>query len=67
MLLAMVKKTMDHCVLLNLALTTMVYVSFDLWMFRGGFDTFVLVISFLNDNWVPMTTMGLFEVNEIIG
>jgi len=44
----------------------MVYVSFDLWMFRGGFDTFVLVINFLNDNWVPMTIMGLFEVNEII-
>ncbi len=47
---AMVKKTMDHHVLPNLALTTMDYVSFDLWMFHGKDDTFVLVINFLNDN-----------------
>jgi len=47
---AMVKKTMDHHVLPNLALTTMDYVSFDLWMFHGKVDTFALVINFLNDN-----------------
>jgi hypothetical protein len=64
----MVKKTMDHHVLLNLVITTMVSGSFDVWMSYGGFDTFVLVINFLSDNWVPMhIIVGLFEVNETIG
>jgi hypothetical protein len=26
-------------------------VSFDLWMSRGGVDTFVLIVHFLNHNW----------------
>lgn len=43
MLPAIVKNTMDHDVLLNLAFTTMVFASFDVWMFRGGVDTFTLV------------------------
>ncbi len=47
---AMVKKTMDHHVLSNLTLTTMVFASFDLWMYRGEVDAFALVINFLNDN-----------------
>jgi hypothetical protein len=50
MLPTMVKKTMDHHVLPNLALTPMVSASFDLWMFRGEVDTFALVINFLSDN-----------------
>ncbi len=48
-LLAIIKNTMDHPVLSNLASVTMVFVSFDVWMFHGGVDTFVLVINFLND------------------
>ncbi len=65
MLPTMVNKTMDHHVLPNLALAIMVSASFDLWMFRGGVDTFALVINFLNDNWVPMhIIVGLFEMNE---
>jgi hypothetical protein len=47
---AMVKKTMDHHVFPILPLTTMVFTSFDLWMFRGGVDIFVLVINFLSGN-----------------
>ncbi len=67
MLLAMVKKTMDHHVLSNLATVIVVSTSFDLWMFYDGVDTFVLVINFLNDNWVPMhVIVELFEVNETI-
>jgi hypothetical protein len=46
----MVKTTMDRHVLPNFALTTMVSVSFDLWMSCGEVDTFVLVINFLSDN-----------------
>jgi hypothetical protein len=61
----MVKKTMDHHVLPNLALTIAVSTSFNLWMFHGGVDTFALVINLLSDNWVPMhITLGLFKVNE---
>jgi hypothetical protein len=53
-LLAVVKKTMDHHVLSNLASTIVVSINFDLWMFRYNVDTFALVTNFLNDNWVPM-------------
>ncbi len=49
MLLAMVKKTMDNHVLLNLAYAIVVSISFYLWMSHGGVDTFALVINFLND------------------
>jgi hypothetical protein len=64
----MVKKTMDHYVLLSLASTTIVFTSFDLWIFCGNMDTFTLVTDFLNDNWVPMhVIVKLFEVNETIG
>jgi hypothetical protein len=52
MLLTMVKKTMGHHVLLNLASATIVFASFDLWKSRGDVDTFVPIINFLNDNWV---------------
>ncbi len=63
----MVRKTMDHHVLLNLASTTMVSISFFLWMSHGGVDTFALIINFLNDTYMPMhITMDLFEVNEIV-
>jgi hypothetical protein len=64
----MVKKTMDHHVLPNLALTTMEFATFNLWMSCSEVDIFALVINFLNDNWVPMhIIMGLFKVNETIG
>jgi hypothetical protein len=49
MLLAMVKKTMDQHVLLSLAFTIVVSISFDLWMSHSGVDTFALVIKFFND------------------
>jgi hypothetical protein len=28
-------------------------VNFDLWMSRGGVDTFALVINYLNESWMP--------------
>jgi len=49
MLLTLVKKTMDHHVLLNLTSTTVVSISFYLWVFHGDVDTFALVINLLND------------------
>jgi len=34
-------------------------------MSHGCVDTFILIINFLNETWVPMhIIMGLFEVNE---
>ncbi len=34
-------------------------------MFRGGVDTFALVINYLNESWIPMhVIVGLFEVND---
>jgi len=66
-LLAIVKKTIDHHVLLNLAFATIDFINFDLWMFRGNVDIFVLIIHFLNVTWVPMhVIIELFEVNETI-
>jgi hypothetical protein len=66
-LLAIVKKTMDHHVLLNLAYATIVFTNFDLWMSRDNVDIFALIINFLNVTWVPMhVIVKLFEVNETI-
>jgi hypothetical protein len=48
-LLAMVKKTLDQHILPKLTIATIISISFDLWMFHGGVDTFVLVINFLNE------------------
>ncbi len=36
--------------------------TFDLWMSKTSFDTFMLVINFIDDDWVPWhVTVGLFE------
>jgi len=68
MLLAMVKKTLDQRVLPKLKIAAIVVTSFNLWMFRGGVDTFVVVINFLNETWVLMhVIMGLSEVHETFG
>jgi hypothetical protein len=35
-------------------------------MFRGGVDTFVLVINYLDETWTPRhVIVGLFKVHEI--
>jgi hypothetical protein len=40
-------------------------VSFDLWMSRGGVDTFVLIVHFLNHNWeLVHVIIGSFEIVE---
>jgi hypothetical protein len=41
----MVQNTMDLHVLLNLEIATIVFISFDIWMSKGGVNTFVLVIN----------------------
>ena len=65
---AMVTKTMDRYVLPSLASSVTASASFDLWMSRGGVDTFALVINFLSDKWIPVhVTVGLFEVSDTSG
>jgi len=48
MLHAMVKKTMDHHVLSNLASITVMSIRFDLWISHNNVDTFVLIIKKIN-------------------
>ncbi len=42
--------------------------NFDLWMFRGGVNTFALVINYLDEDLtLRHATIGLFEVHETSG
>ncbi len=47
--LIMVTKTMDLHVLPNLEFATTISTSFDFWMSKGGVNTFVLVINYLDE------------------
>jgi hypothetical protein len=39
-----------------------VTVTFDLWMLRAGYDTFAVVVNFVEKSWVPQhVTMGIFN------
>jgi len=64
----MVQKTLDLNVFPNLASLTIVFYSFDLWMFQGVVEIFALVINFLNESWSLIDVyVGLFEVDETNG
>jgi hypothetical protein len=44
------------------------FANFNLWMFKGGIDTFVLIINYLNDAWTSRhAIIGLFDAHEISG
>ncbi len=60
MLPTMVKKTLDLHVLPNLASTTIISTSFDLWMLRGSVDTFALVRKILNESWTSMHVLWAY-------
>ncbi len=62
----MMVKTMEKCVVPIQDGSTIVTTSFNLWMSKFGFDTFALVINFINSNQVPCHIMGvLFEVVHV--
>jgi hypothetical protein len=43
-------------------------VNFDLWMSKGGVETFVLIVHFFNHYWEPgHITIGLFETTNTFG
>ncbi len=51
--------------LLGFEIIIIVSINFDLWMSRGGIDTFALVINYLYKAWTPRhITIGLFEMHE---
>ncbi len=63
----MITVSMDMHVLPKLVSTAIVSTSFDLWMSKGGVNTFALVINYLIKTWEPMhIVIEFFEVNEII-
>jgi hypothetical protein len=52
-LLNTMDKTKEICVIPTLASDIIYTSSFDLWMFRVDFDTFAIVVSFINTSWEP--------------
>jgi hypothetical protein len=45
---------MEMHVLPKLANATIVSTSFDIWMYKGGIDTFVLVNNYFTKAWEPI-------------
>ncbi len=57
---------MDTYVLPTLLSCVTSSVNFDLWMSQSGFDTFALVMNFIDDGWVPKhVTISIFETPNI--
>jgi hypothetical protein len=60
-ILSMVGKTMECHALPTFIDATIITTTFDLWMSRRGFDTFALVVNYINKKWEPChVTMGNF-------
>jgi hypothetical protein len=58
----LVQKTKDVYVLLELSRCMLATTSFDLWMSKGTYDIFALVINFLDENWQPKkVTLSLLK------
>jgi hypothetical protein len=59
----MLTKTMECFVLPKIVTYSSLHIIFDLWMSHVIFDTFTLVLNFINDYWVlHHVTISLFEV-----
>jgi hypothetical protein len=57
----MVNKTMERHVFPTLVDAIIVITTFDLWMFRGCFDMFVVVVNYINKKSEPChVIMGVF-------
>jgi len=64
----LVQKTKKDYVLPKLSQCVSTTASFDLWMSKGAYYIFALVINFLDGNWKPnKVTIGLFETTKTIG
>lgn len=61
-------KIMEEYVLPTLVTYVIVSVTFDLWMSKPNFDTFAVVVNFVNNNLVPQhITIDLFESLNTFG
>jgi len=57
------KRTKENFVSISLASCNICTMSFDLWMVKGGVDTFVLIVHFSNDKWeFCHVIMGFFKI-----
>jgi len=64
----MVSKTMERHVLLTFIDATTIIATFDLWMSQGSFDTFALVVNYINKKWEHChVIVGIFEIHETLG
>ncbi len=56
---------MERYVFPTLIEATMVIATFDLWMSRKGFDTFALVVNYINKQWETChVIVRIFKVHE---
>ncbi len=63
--LTLVQKTKKNYVLLEFSQCVSTITNFDLWMSKGAYDIFALVINFLDGNWKPReVTIGLFKATK---
>jgi hypothetical protein len=62
----MVEKTKEICVIPTLASYSICTCSFDLSMSRVNFDSFAIVVSFINISWkLYYDTIGNFEIHNV--
>ncbi len=64
----LVQKTKDVYVLSQVFQCMFAIACFDLWMSKGAYDIFAVVINFLDESWQPKkVTIGLFEAIKTMG
>ncbi len=64
---SMLQKMMDTYVFPTLFNCATTIVNFDLWIGKSGFDTFALVVNFIDDAWVSKhVTIGFFKTPNIV-
>ncbi len=63
----MFTKTMDSHVLPNIEFATIIFVSFDFYMFEDGVKMFILIIKYLDEAWSQKhDIVELFEMRKTI-
>ncbi len=61
------KKTKENFASISFASCNTCTMSFDLWMLKGGVNTFILIVHFLNNKWeLCHVTMGFFKIVKTI-
>ncbi len=64
----MLGKVMKMHMLLTIPKCVITTITFGLRMLKIGFDTFALVINFIDDDWMPChVIVGLFETLDTFG